>query len=261
MIDSILCSVRCWTLAGPEISRQIQRAVQGNSGMSPQEEQEAFRRSCASALHLLHSQQDLSGGAFDRTYQDIKDCEARGCGKNLADESLAANGYEALDYMCDGRNIDKWSQNMPCIRQVSHAAGKGGWEGKGGGWGGGGEPGGGRVLSPVRPGAGPDGLLQRRPGHGRLRQRRHPVLLRVRHPPSPPHHLPPCYQNGGLCSFTKCSVECENRAVSAQCGQEAANLIDGFIARSINGVQVNGTLPPSLDTNERSVAEGDGCGD
>lgn len=41
----------------------------------------------------------------------------------------------------------------------------------------------------------------------------------------------------GFCDFTKCTVECEARAVSQQCGQEAANLINGFVARSINSVQ------------------------
>ena len=41
----------------------------------------------------------------------------------------------------------------------------------------------------------------------------------------------------GFCDFTKCTVECEARAVSQQCGQQAANLINGFVARSINGVQ------------------------
>ena len=59
MVDSILCSVRCWTLAGPEISRQIQRALSGRTGFSNQDEQMSFKRSC-------------------QAYADIKDCEQRG---------------------------------------------------------------------------------------------------------------------------------------------------------------------------------------
>lgn len=175
MVDSILCSIRCWTLAGPEISRQIQRALSGRSGFSAQEEQDSFKRSC-------------------QAYADIKDCEQRGCGKNLADNSVASNGYEAIDYMCDARNVDQWSANLPCIRRVEAAVG-------------------GNCSATCA-----QNQASTFSGIGDLDQ-----LIGA--------------MTQGFCDFTKCTVECEARAVSQQCGQAAANLINGFVARSINSVQ------------------------